>query len=108
LSAPRTPEYQRPNGSSSCSAEAGVRSRAAPDARLRALVGAARATVLTALWERQTTTSMAARLGVAASTVSEQLTTLAHTGLVDRGREGREVYYMLNDRGREFLSLFDS
>jgi DNA-binding transcriptional ArsR family regulator len=80
----------------------------APDARLRALVGTARATVLAALSERQTTTSLAARLGVAASTASEQLTALARTGLVDRGREGREVYYVLNERGREFLSLFDS
>jgi DNA-binding transcriptional ArsR family regulator len=78
-----------------------------PRRDLSALVGVARAGVLLALRRPQTTTSLSALLRIAPSTASEHLTALARTGLVDRRRRGREVYYLLNERGRTLLALFD-
>jgi DNA-binding transcriptional ArsR family regulator len=62
--------------------------------------------VLEALAEPHTTTSLAAALGIARSTASEHLSELARTGLVDRARQGREVYSLLNLQGRSLLALF--
>lgn len=47
-----------------------------------------------------TTMALASRLGKASSTVSWHLARLAEAGLVDRRREGQEVYYALADRDR--------
>jgi DNA-binding transcriptional ArsR family regulator len=69
-------------------------------------VGSARAAVLEALYEPQATGAVAASVGLAASTVSEHLRALTLIGLIDRMREGRQVYYILNGRGRCLLSLF--
>jgi len=77
------------------------------DAGLRALVGRRRAHVLEALREPQTTLRLATALDLAPSTASQHLTALARTGLLARRRHGRCVYYTLNDRGRELLSLFE-
>jgi DNA-binding transcriptional ArsR family regulator len=74
--------------------------------RLAALVGARRADVLCVLAEPRTTLAVAAAVGVAPSTASEHLTALARTGLLDRRRRGREVYYALNDRGCALMALF--
>jgi DNA-binding transcriptional ArsR family regulator len=81
--------------------------RSRGDAGLLALVGTRRAQVLEALREPQTTLAMAAALHLAPSTASQHLTALTRTGLLARRRRGRRVYYMLNDRGRELLSLFE-
>jgi DNA-binding transcriptional ArsR family regulator len=78
------------------------------DACLRALVGAARAAVLKALLEPQTTLTLAATLHLAPSTVSQHLSALVRTGLVERRRDGRCVYYALNERGHVLLALFES
>jgi DNA-binding transcriptional ArsR family regulator len=76
--------------------------------RLRLLVGATRAAVFEALVEPQTTAEVSASLGLADSSVSRHLTALARTGLVDRKRQGRHVYYVLNANGRRLLALFES
>jgi len=78
-----------------------------PQRRLAALVGVARACVLEALREPQTTATLATSLRIAPSTASGHLTALVRTGLLARRRKGREVYYMLNDRGRSLLALLD-
>src|SRR5438067_7525304 len=75
--------------------------------RLRVLVGATRAAVLEALFEPQTTSTLAAAVGLAGSSASRHLTALAQTGLIDRVRQGRQVSYVLNANGRRFLALFE-
>jgi len=63
--------------------------------------------VLEALSEPQTTSTLAAAVGLAGSSASRHLTALAQTGLIDRVRQGRQVYYALNADGRRFLALFE-
>jgi DNA-binding transcriptional ArsR family regulator len=70
---------------------------------LALLLGRGRATVLAALAEPVTTRSLARRLDLAPSTVSEHLTLLAQAGVVDRLAHGRRVYYQANRKGRALL-----
>jgi len=77
-----------------------------PPLGLRLLVGEARAAVIAVLRSRQTTGTVASSIHVAPSTASAHLNTLSRTGLIDRHRRGRFVYYQLNDRGAALLELF--
>ncbi|MDR7276556.1 ArsR/SmtB family transcription factor [Catenuloplanes atrovinosus] len=74
--------------------------------RLALLIGAGRAAVLRALTEPATTSGLAAVLGRAPSTVSEQLTGLQEAGLVSRSRVERQVFYRLEPLGASLLALF--
>ena len=78
-----------------------------PD-RLVPLVGSRRAAVLRALESPATTSALAVRLGLAASTVSEQLTALVAAGVVQRRRSGRSVLYGLEPAGEVLLALFQA
>jgi DNA-binding transcriptional ArsR family regulator len=80
-------------------------SRDEPD-RLVPLVGSRRAVVLRALASPATTSALAAQLGLAPSTVSEQLTALVAAGVVHRRRLGRSVFYGLESAGEVLLALF--
>ena len=75
-----------------------------PD-RLAVLVGPARAALLRALGRPSTTTGLAGELGLAPSTVSEQLAGLLAAGVVQRRRSGRSVLYELEPSGVSLLSL---
>jgi DNA-binding transcriptional ArsR family regulator len=77
------------------------------DDRLGVLVGPRRAQVLRALTVPATTSSLAAALGLPASTVSEQLTALHTAGVLHRRRAGRRVFYGLEPAGHTLLSMFD-
>jgi DNA-binding transcriptional ArsR family regulator len=63
-----------------------------PDA-LAALLGQSRASILEALSVPRTTTALAGRLGLAASTVSQHLTVMTDSGLLTSRRDGRRVLY---------------
>ena len=80
---------------------------AEPD-RLVPLVGSRRAAVLRAVASPATTSTVAARLGLAPSTVSEQLTALVAAGVVQRRRSGRSVFYGLEPAGEVLLALFQA
>ncbi|WP_157239583.1 helix-turn-helix domain-containing protein [Catenuloplanes japonicus] len=84
--------------------------RAAPHRerdRLALLIGAGRAAVLRALTTPATTSGLAAVLGRAPSTISEQLTGLQEAGLVSRSRADRQVFYRLEPLGASLLALMD-
>lgn len=78
---------------------------AKPD-RLARLIGSGRAALVRALREPATTSGLAAVLGRAASTVSEQLTALQAAGIVSRTRLDRQVIYALEPDGVALLRLF--
>jgi len=78
-----------------------------PD-RLAVLLGPTRATLLRALSRPATTTGLADELGLAPSTVSEQLAGLLTAGVVQRRRSGRRVLYELESAGVKLLSLMDA
>jgi DNA-binding transcriptional ArsR family regulator len=73
--------------------------------RLELLLGDGRAAVLGAIAEPRTTVDVAARLGMAASTVSHHLAVLRGAELVLRRRLGHRVFYELNDTGRALMAL---
>lgn len=75
--------------------------------RVGLLLGRGRAAVLRQLSEPTTTRGLAARLAVSPSTVSEHLSVLVSTGMADRQRVGRSVYYQATDAGRALLGLID-
>lgn len=82
-------------------------SAAEPD-RLVPLVGTRRAAVLRALEVPATTSTLAARLALAPSTVSEQLAALVASGVARRTRSGRQVFYELEPAGEVLLALFQA
>jgi len=69
------------------------RGEAAPDA-LAAVLGRARAELLSALEAPASTTELAGRLGRSAGGISEHLTALRDAGLVSAARQGRSVLYV--------------
>lgn len=69
------------------------------DGALAALVGQTRAAVLTALAEPASTTGLAARCGLPASTASEHLTVLRAAGLVATVRTGRLLLHQRTPLG---------
>ncbi|MFC4019839.1 ArsR/SmtB family transcription factor [Micromonospora sp. GCM10011542] len=73
--------------------------------RLAVLVGRGRAAVLRALTRPATTAGLAATLGLAPSTVSEQLAALLTAGVVHRRRIGRRVLYGLEPAGVALVQL---
>ena len=68
-----------------------------------ALLGAPRARLLGALRSPATTSALARRFGVTPSAVSQHLTVLHRSGLVDRHRRGRTVLYQTTPLGLELL-----
>jgi DNA-binding transcriptional ArsR family regulator len=75
--------------------------------RLARLIGSGRATVLRALTEPTTTTSLAALLGLSSGTVSEHLSALRQAGAVSRTRFGRQVFYARRPEGDTLLATFE-
>ena len=75
--------------------------------RLAALIGPGLSTLLRALAQPASTTGLATALGLAPSTVSEQLAALQAAGVVHRRRSGRLVLYGLEPTGVALLSLLD-
>ncbi|WP_251094976.1 DUF5937 family protein [Streptomyces sp. Caat 7-52] len=74
-----------------------------PEALVR-LLGRNRAAVLTALDEPATTSALAHRLGLAASSVSAHLTVLRDTGLLTARRYGHQVLYERTPLGAALAS----
>jgi DNA-binding transcriptional ArsR family regulator len=74
------------------------------EARLAVILGATRARVLCALVSEQTTTSLAAGLGITASSASMHAAALRGAGLVETRRDGRAVRHTLTDLGRQLVS----
>jgi len=72
---------------------------------LRDLLGAGRATVLTALNEPRTTTEIATLLNLAPATVSQHLKTLAAATLAEPTRHGRAVLYSTTALGESLRSV---
>jgi hypothetical protein len=66
---------------------------------LAALIGPTRATILTALAEPTSTTTLARRLSITPSAVSQHLTVLQNAGLIAGSRTGRSVLYQRNRSG---------
>lgn len=73
---------------------------------LEALLGGRRAAILRSLEVPLTTTDLADRVGVTPAAVSQQLTQLRDSGLVESRRSGSRVYSSLTPRGNELLLLF--
>lgn len=71
--------------------------------RLALLLGRGRAQVVRALDTPKTTTSLAASLGLAKSTVSQHLTVLHEAGIVWKQRVGGRVFYQLDSAGLALL-----
>jgi DNA-binding transcriptional ArsR family regulator len=79
--------------------------RAAPVAgAVEELLGTPRARVLIALRSPATTSALARRFGVTPSAISQHLSVLHRSGLVDRSRSGRAVLYQASELG---LALLD-
>jgi DNA-binding transcriptional ArsR family regulator len=79
----------------------------APSARLVALLGRGRASVVHSLTTPNTTAGLAAELGLARSSVSEHLAGLYTAGIVHRHRVGRRVFYGLEPAGVSLVSLLE-
>src|SRR5690606_39837808 len=60
---------------------------------LAAVLGRTRARLLVALSRPETTTGLAARLGLSPASVSAHLTALRHAGLLESWRSGRRVFH---------------
>lgn len=76
--------------------------------RLEILLGRSRAGVVRSLVVPTTTSTLAATLGLAPSTVSEHLTALVAAGLVQRRRAGVRVLYELDGPGAALLEYLDN
>jgi hypothetical protein len=81
--------------------------RSLPDG-LASLVGYSCAKVLTHLRTPRTTLEMARELKLSNAAVSEQITKLWRTGILERTRIGRRVFYSINEKGLAVLSAFDT
>jgi hypothetical protein len=77
--------------------------RTAPPAALAALLGARRASVLSALGAPRSTTELARALDLAPGSVSQHLSVLREAGLVHAHRAGRSVLYARSDRGEALV-----
>ncbi len=73
---------------------------------LELLLGQGRSEVLLSLETPSSTLELSKRLHLASSGVSEHLSLLRQTGLVESQRRGRSVYYQLSCTGIELLRLF--
>lgn len=86
----------------------GGRREPAVEDKLALLLGRGRADVVRALVVPCTTTALAARLGMAKSTVSQHLTVLSRSGLARKQRRGGQVFYQLDPSGLALLRHLDS
>jgi len=77
--------------------------RVPPRQTLSALLGATRATVLFELRRPRSTTEIARRLNVSASSASHHLHVLANADLISRRRQGRWVLYELTAKGETLI-----
>lgn len=75
---------------------------------LRALVGRARARLLTALAEPASTTQLARALDMATGAVGDHLTVLRRAGLLHRARDGRSVLYRRTALGEALTAVADN
>ena len=75
---------------------------------LELLLGQGRAAVLLSLEPPSSTLEIARRLGLVASGVSEHLSVLRSSGLIESQRRGRFVYYRLSQTGVALLELLGS
>ncbi|MEV4049839.1 DUF5937 family protein [Amycolatopsis sp. NPDC049688] len=66
---------------------------------VRALIGSARAELLTMLGEPASSTELALRLGVTTSAVNQHLRVLLRSGLLNSARYGKSVLYYRSDLG---------
>ncbi|MFC0115453.1 DUF5937 family protein [Kibdelosporangium aridum] len=71
---------------------------------LAGVVGRTKARVLRALADPASTTTLAQRLGVAPSTISEHVKALAAAGLLSARRSGRSVHYRRSALGDELVA----
>ena len=78
--------------------------RTAPPAALAALLGARRATVLTALSAPRSTTELARALDLSPGSVSQHLSVLRDAGLVRGHRVGRAVLYLRSEKGENLVA----
>ena len=74
-------------------------------AALRDLLGVPRARLLLALRSPATPTALAGSLGVSVAAVSQHLSVLRRSGLVDHARSGRKVFYQTSDLGLALLDV---
>ncbi len=105
----RSPGRGRPPRSSAGSRSSSTRraaspslwdpARAAPPAALAALLGARRASVLSALHAPRSTTELARALELSPGSVSQHLSVLRDAGLVNAHRVGRVVLYVRSPTG---------
>jgi DNA-binding transcriptional ArsR family regulator len=72
------------------------------------ILGQTRAKVFESLEQSATTASLAARLGLTAGAISQQVRMLWTAGLLDRTRSGQRVYYTLNAHGLRILDALRS
>lgn len=70
---------------------------------LEKVLGPTKANILVAVEVPMTTTSLAVRLVLAPSTVSKHIHDLCESGLVNRRRVGKSVYYGLSPRGTALI-----
>jgi DNA-binding transcriptional ArsR family regulator len=74
------------------------------EARLAVVLGATRARILCALTGEHTTTSLAAALGLTASSASMHAAALRGAGLVETRRDGRAVRHTVTELGKQLVS----
>jgi DNA-binding transcriptional ArsR family regulator len=75
-----------------------------PVSPLAAVLGPARARLLTLLQAPATTTELAHRTGLSVGAVSQHLSALHNARLVRRNRQGRSVYYLSTELGAFLVS----
>jgi DNA-binding transcriptional ArsR family regulator len=74
---------------------------------LSRVLGSPRAKILTRLQEPKTTKQLACALLMSPASVSEQIMKLWQAGMLDRTRIGRNVFYVLSERGKTIFTLLE-
>lgn len=74
---------------------------------LSRVLGRPRAKILTRLQEPKTTKQLADSLQMSPASVSEQIMNLWYAGMLDRTRIGRNVFYVLSERGKIIFTLLE-
>ncbi len=74
---------------------------------LKLFLGEGRALLMKCLLVPSTTGQLAQQLGITAGAVSQHLTQLKKSGVVESYRRGRHVFYRLNDAGHSLLKIFE-
>ncbi|MEO1667193.1 MAG: hypothetical protein AAFU54_21315 [Chloroflexota bacterium] len=71
------------------------------------LFGKNRANLLYALIQPTSTKHLALKLNLTSGAISQQLNLLKEANLITSERRGRSVYYLLNEKGKQLLHLFN-